>query len=130
MPAAPKLHLRNVWPWVVSQRLWQIAAEYREEPPADASDWAVGLVPLDVDGTVGARTRCGRMLPIDRFAPSNSTVTCERCGWLTALGESNNRDFAMAEPGDLPETLRYLRKCLDCRELIAPPDTRCVVCRL
>ena len=130
MPARPRLHLRGMWPWVMPRRLWQMAAQYQSAPPADAADWAVGLIPVDDGRTPGARSRCGRVLPYDRFAPSDSTVTCQRCEWLTALSHSAYRDVDLAELADLPRTLQYLRKCLDCRELIAPPETRCAVCRV
>ena len=67
--ARPILHNIDIWPWVVSRYTWELAAQYKADPPMFTRDWRAPLVPLTGDGEVGARSRCGRLLPIHRFAP-------------------------------------------------------------
>lgn len=131
MPKPLTLHHTNSWPWVVNQYVWLRAAEYKTDPPIFWAEWFWPLVPLDSYGRVGAVSRCGRKLDIDRFAPSNDTVGCVSCLNLLSVGCALDSEIRHAAIDELPESLQYLRVCgtSHCPVIVAPPEELCVLCK-
>ena len=129
--ARPKLHHTSTWPWIIRRGDWHNAARYAEDPPLFRSEWLQPLQPISSDGRVGARTRCGKLLPIARFAPTYDTVTCLSCiNHISVFGELRWGQQDPTRLEDLPTELQYLQICRSphCETIVGPDQTHCDEC--